>query len=386
MIYRILASKAFFARLYLLSFFALTMLMLSISVQSSPGAHGPNGEHLIATETKSSNGFGRQSDGSVLMPMPNQALLGIRTQFVTNQEVKGSITLAGVIHAHPEGHALIQPSSDGRFEAPYSGVLATGQRVMAGQILGYVRYQDTAFELASQTSQLLALRNEIMQAKRDVKRLRDLGELASKQTLEQLETDLKILIEQEALLQQGLEKPEPLIAPISGAVINHQARRGRWVEAGTTLFEVVASNLRSIEALTNDTSILAQLSTATIKEVPELNLQYHGYAPQLNAGMVTLHFEIDTGTDASQPLLIGQPVTVFAELENTLQGIVLPAEALVTNTTNLPIVWIKVSAERFVPQIVQYRQISPSKVLITQGLGTDNRVVTAGTSLLSQVR
>jgi len=323
---------------------------------ASPGAHGPNGEHLTATNAKSSNSLGRQADGSVLMPMPNQATLGIRTQFVTNQDVKGSVTLAGVIHAHPEGHALIQPSSDGRFEAPYSGVLATGERVIAGQILGYVRYQDTAFELASQTSQLLALRNEIMQAKRDVKRLRDLGELASKQTLEQLETDLKILVEQEALLQQGLEKPEPLIAPISGIVINHQARRGRWVEAGTTLFEVVASNLRRIEALTNDTSILAQLSTATmqlstatIKEVPELNLQYHGYAPQLNAGMVTVRFELDTGTDASQPLLIGQPVTVFAELENTLQGIVLPAEALITNTANLPIVWIKVSAERFVP-------------------------------------
>jgi len=46
MIYRSFASKAFVARLYLLSFFALTTLMLSISVQSSPGAHGPNGEHL----------------------------------------------------------------------------------------------------------------------------------------------------------------------------------------------------------------------------------------------------------------------------------------------------------------------------------------------------
>jgi cell division protein FtsB len=367
----------------------LILILICFSASNaiaSPGAHGPNGEHLTDTTAKSSNGLGRQADGSVLVPMQNQALLGIRTQFVTNQNVKGSVTLAGVVKAHPDGHALIQPSSEGRFEAPDSGVLATGEKVVAGQILGYVRYQDTAFELASQTSQLMALRSEIMQAKRDVKRLRDLGELASTQTLEQLETNLRIIIEQEALLQQGLEKPEPLIAPISGALINHQARRGRWVEAGTILFEVVASNLRHIEALTDDTSILAQLTSATIKEVPELNLQYLGHAPQLNAGRVTLHFELDTGTDSASALLIGQPVTVFAELENTLEGILLPGDAIVTNTANLPIVWIKVSGERFLPQLVRYSEVSPSKVLITHGLGADNRVVTFGTSLLNQVR
>jgi biotin carboxyl carrier protein len=364
----------------------LFICLSALSAIASPGAHGPNGEHLTDTDNKSTSGLGRQADGSVLMPMQNQGLLGITTQFVTNQSVKRSIALAGVVHAHPEGQALIQPSSDGRFEAPDSGVLATGEKVTAGQILGYVRYQDTAFELASQTSQLLAVRSQIMQTKRDVKRLRDLGELASKQTLEQLETSLKILVEQVDVLQQGLEKPEQLISPISGVLINHQARRGRWVEAGTTLFEVVASNLRHIEALTNDTSILTQLSTAKIKEFPEFNLQYHGYAPQLNAGMVMVHFALETPADSSPILLIDQPVTLFAQLESTLDGIVLPSDAIVSNSANLPIVWIKVSAERFLPQIVQYRQISPNEVLITQGLGADNRVVIGGTSLLNQVR
>jgi cobalt-zinc-cadmium efflux system membrane fusion protein len=102
--------------------------------------------------------------------------------------------------------------------------------------------------------------------------------------------------------------------------------------------------------------------------------------------MVTVHFALVIPTDSASLLLIDQPVTVFAELENTLEGILLPSDAIVSNSANLPIVWIKVSAERFLPQIVQYRDISPNKVLITQGLGADNRVVTAGTSLLNQVR
>lgn len=358
----------------------------TLYVLASPGAHGPNGEHITDNNKSSASGLGRQADGSVLMPMPTQALLGISTQFVTQQNVQTSVTLAGVVHAHPEGQALIQPSSDGRFEVPESGVLATGEKVSAGQILGYVRYQDTAFELANQTSQLLAVRNNIMQAKRDVKRLRDLGEMASKQTLEQLETELNTLVEREAALQQGLEKPEPLLSPISGIVINHEARQGRWVETGTTLFEVISSNLRHIEALTNDTSILSQLSTARIDAIPEAKLEYQGYAPQLNNGMVTIHFEVDVGAEPSSSLLIDQAVTVYAPLKQNLEGIVLPAQALATNTANLPIVWIKVSAERFLPQIVQYHQLSPNEVLVTAGLGADNRVVVGGTSLLNQVR
>jgi cobalt-zinc-cadmium efflux system membrane fusion protein len=355
-------------------------------VLASPGAHGPNGEHLTEQSGKDSGALGRQADGAVIIPMHNQVLLGLRTKFVRSETVTQSIRMPGVVQPHPEGQALVQPSSDGRFEAPDSGVLATGELVSAGQILGFIRYQDSAFELASQTSELLAVRNEIGQTKRDVKRLQGLGELASIQALEQLETRLKTLVEQEAVLEHGLEKPEPLLAPISGVLINHQARRGVWVEAGTTLFEIVATDLRYVEALTSDPSILSQLSTATIIEAPNTHLSYLGYAPQLAAGMITVNFEIDRNTRLPEPLLIDRTVTLFAQLNTKSEGIVLPPKAIVKNSSNLPIVWIKVSAERFLPQIVRYQAISPDEVIITHGLGVDNRVVINGTSLLNQIR
>lgn len=44
--YRCFSSRAFFARVPLLSLLASVFLVLSLSVKSSPGAHGPNGEHL----------------------------------------------------------------------------------------------------------------------------------------------------------------------------------------------------------------------------------------------------------------------------------------------------------------------------------------------------
>lgn len=46
MVYRSVASRAFFPRVPLLSLLALALLLLSLAAHSSPGAHGPNGEHL----------------------------------------------------------------------------------------------------------------------------------------------------------------------------------------------------------------------------------------------------------------------------------------------------------------------------------------------------
>jgi hypothetical protein len=52
--------------------------------------------------------------------------------------------------------------------------------------MGYIRYQYTAFDLATQSSQLVAVRNQIEQTNRDAERLRKLGDLTSKQHLNSL--------------------------------------------------------------------------------------------------------------------------------------------------------------------------------------------------------
>lgn len=54
MVYRSFASHAFIARVPLLSLLALAFLLLSLSVHASPGAHGPNGEHLDMEQSNQS--------------------------------------------------------------------------------------------------------------------------------------------------------------------------------------------------------------------------------------------------------------------------------------------------------------------------------------------
>ncbi|KZN67265.1 efflux RND transporter periplasmic adaptor subunit [Pseudoalteromonas luteoviolacea] len=359
--------------------------VVSIPTLASPGAHGPNGEHLDQKSNKVSGELGRQADGSVLMPMKHQALLAIKTQFVAETTAQKHISLDAIAKPHPDGYAKIQSSSDGRLDAPEVGIRASGTKVNAGDILGFIRYQDTAYELASQNSELIAIRNQIAQTHRDVSRLKKLGDLASKQALEQLETELLSLRQQAGALQTGLEKPEVLIAPISGLLINHGVSKGQWVEAGETLFEIISPDQRLIEASTNDTSLSSKLISAKVNAHPNISLNYIGHSPLLVNGLVHLNFELQNGSE-NHHLMINQNLSIQVQVNETLKGIVLPENAVVQNQNNLPQVWIKLSAERFLPQLVKYERLQPGLVLITQGLGADNRVVIEGASLLNQVR
>jgi hypothetical protein len=97
-----------------------------------------------------------------------------------------------------------------------------------------------------------------------------------------------------------------------------------------------------------------------------------------------LNFRARAAADAALP--VGQPVTVVAQLRERLRGIVLSAAAVVRNPANEPVVWIKVGAERFVPQPVELRALDADTVVVTRGLSADNRVVVQGSALVNQIR
>ncbi len=354
--------------------------------QAAPGAHGPNGEHLTAGGPVQGQVTGRQADGSVQMPMAQQRALGIITQLAQPGSSAAYVLLDGIVRHHPDGRAVVQPSSDGRLDSGPNGLPVSGQRVKAGDVLAYVRYQDTAYELASQNSELIALQSSAEQVSRDIKRLEALGNLAAQQQLEQLQTELNRLTQQQKQLQQGLKSPEVLLSRMSGIVHSDNLSRGQRVKAGDTLFEIIDPSRLMVEALTSDGAVLSQLDSASARQAPGISLQFVGHAARLKQGQIPLYFVPQAATSGAVPLLLNQPVTLHAKLKQQVEGIVLPAQAVVPNSANLPVVWIKLSAERFLPQLVQYSQLDPEHVLIRHGLGADNRVVVQGASLLNQVR
>ncbi|MBP7567938.1 MAG: efflux RND transporter periplasmic adaptor subunit, partial [Burkholderiaceae bacterium] len=97
-------------------------------------------------------------------------------------------------------------------------------------------------------------------------------------------------------------------------------------------------------------------------------------------------FRVQSAGNVALPLAIGQPVVVVAQLKEPLKGFVLPASAVVRNSANETVVWIKSGAERYIPQPVRTRALDATTVVVTQGLGDENRVVVQGATLLTQIR
>jgi hypothetical protein len=142
-----------------------------------------------------------------------------------------------------------------------------------------------------------------------------------------------------------------------------------------------------VEATTADPTLAARVAGASLQGAPDVTLRLLGVSSSLRDGVLPLTFAVDPAkAGTALPLAIGQPVTVVARSKERIKGVVLPAQAVVRNPSNEPIVWIKSGAERFIPQPVQFRPLDASTVVVTQGLSADNRVVVQGAPLIAQIR
>jgi len=142
-----------------------------------------------------------------------------------------------------------------------------------------------------------------------------------------------------------------------------------------------------VEATAADASVAANVAGASLQGVPEVTLRLLGVSRSLRDGVLPMTFAVmPLKPSAALPLAIGQPVTVVTQSKERIKGVVLPAQAVVRNPSNEPIVWIKSGAERFIPQPVKFRPLDATTVVVTQGLSADNRVVVQGAPLIAQIR
>lgn len=112
-----------------------------------------------------------------------------------------------------------------------------------------------------------------------------------------------------------------------------------------------------------------------------------GAGRSLRDGVLPLTFKAVASDGTQQlPIAIGQPVTVIANSKQSVKGFVLPAQAITRNPANEPVVWIKSGAERYIPQPVQYQALDANRIVVTKGLGDENRVVVQGAALIAQIR
>lgn len=367
------------------------MLTLTADIQASPGAHGPNGEHLDGpTSTGGVAGLSRLPDGSVNVPMPAQRRMAVRTRFSKATDAAASVELMGRVVNDPNAGGLVQSMSSGRIEAGPEGLPAIGQAVRKGQVLGYVRYNADPYSRANQQAQLAQLRSNLELARQRVARLESLADIVPRKEIEAARAELASLGTATRSVGAGLDGREPLLAPVSGTIAQASAISGQVVEARDLLFQIVDPTRLQVEATTADPTLASQIEGASLVGVDNAALSLIGGGSSLRDGLIPVSFRVDLAAAAdggtAPALAVGQPVTVVVRLKERTRGMVLPKESVVRNAANEPIVWIKSGAERYLPQPVQARALDARTVVVTQGLGEDNRVVVQGAALISQIR
>lgn len=365
--------------------FAALVLSVALSpVHASPGAHGPNGEHLDLAPAPNAAGLARLPDGSVQVPKLAQRRMGLRTLIASESAAAVTVQLPGRVIADPNASGWVQSAHGGRIEAGPKGVPVAGQAVRQGEVLAWVRHHAEPYAQAAQRSQRAELRAARELAEQRLQRLASLEGTVPRKEIEAARIEARSLQERERNIGASLEAREPLRAPVSGVVARVAIQVGQVVESREVLVEVVDPARMLVEASTPDVQLGAQVDTASLVGVEGVKLKLIGAARALRDGVLPLTFGVQVSDGAM--LAVGQPVVVTAALKARRQGIVLPAEAVVRSPSNEAVVWIKSGAERFVPQPVQVQVLDTHTVLVTRGLSADNRVVVQGAALVAQIR
>jgi len=355
---------------------------------ASPGAHGPNGEHLDAAGGGSAaSGLARLPDGSVQVPMLAQRRMAIRTMLANESDASATVELPGRVVIDPNAGGRVQAVHGGRVEAGPAGLPVAGQAVKKGEVLAYVQHHAEPYALANQQAQLAELRSNRELAAQRVQRLQSLEGTVPRKEIDAARAELQSLSAREKSIGASLGSRETLTAPVFGVIARADAIAGQVVEAREVLFEVVDPTRVLVEATTADPALPARVGDASLQGVAGVRLKLLGAARSLRDGVLPLTFRAQPEkAGAAMPLAVGQPVTVVAALNERVKGFVLPSQAVVRNSANEPVVWIKSGAERYIPQPVQYRSLDAATVVVIQGLGADNRVVVQGAPLIAQIR
>jgi membrane fusion protein, heavy metal efflux system len=373
-------------RLALAGSVMFAMMMIS-GAHAAPGAHGPGGEHLDGPTNVGATGLSRLPDGSVNVPKQAQRRMGILTRLVRETEAAATAELPGRVVTDPNASGLVPALHGGRVEPGPKGLPVAGQKVRRGDVLAYVRHHAEPYALANQTAQLTELRASLALAEQRVQRLETLEGTVPRKDIEAARAELASLRQRERAIAASLGARETLIAPASGVIARTNAIAGQVVSSGEVLFEVVDPARMLVEATTVDPGLAARIGGAHLEGISGVTLSLIGASRSLRDGVLPLTFRAHPGkSGAALPLAIGQPVTVIASLSERIRGIVLPAQAIVRNPVNEPVVWIKLGAERYLPLPVRYQPLDAETVVVTAGLAPDNRVVVQGAPLIAQIR
>jgi biotin carboxyl carrier protein len=346
---------------------------------------GEGHDHGDAGPVASASGPSRQPDGSVFLPKPAQRQLAVRTVVAKTESLARTVELQGKVAMDPNAGGKVQATSAGRVEPGPRGLPMSGQSVRKGEVLAYVLPSSAPLERSVQAAQLAELRSARALAERRLARLKALSDTVPQKEIEAAESELASLGARASAVNVGLTERQALVAPVAGVIASSHVVAGQVVDAKELLYEIVDPQRLSVEALSFDFELGANVGAAALAVGDErVPLQFRGAARTLREQALPLSFT------ASGPVLarlaVGQPVKVYVQTRTKLQGIAVPAASLMKNPSNQTILWVKTAPEKFEPRVVSVEPLDGLSVAVTSGLKPGDRVATQGATLINQVR
>ena len=350
-------------------------------------AHGDE-SHVEAPAVAVGNSPQRLPDGSVLLPKPSQRQIGIRTIVAEQKDSPQTVELSGKVIADPNASGRVQPTLSGRLEAGPKGLPSLGQTVRKGELLAYVKPATNPIDRANQSAQASELRANKAVAEKRVARLEQLEGSVPQKEIESARYELQSLTERLSTVGASLSSTESLYAPASGVIASVSAVPGQVVDAREVLFEIVDTNQLRVEALAYDAQLVSNIANAKASTSAggSISLSFIGAGRLLREQAIPMQFKIQPQSGKSVQLSVGQPVKVLVQTNSTINGVPIPAAAVVKNVSNQDIVWVHAEPENFIAKVVHFVALDGANVTVTDGLKADDRVVVQGASLLNQVR
>lgn len=360
------------------------LLLLAVALASPALAHEGH-DHGAPPLPPSSATTQRLEDGSLFVPKPAQRTLGIRTTVAERGEFPVMIELNGRVIADPATGGRVQASQPGRIEPGPKGLPRLGQRVVAGEVLAYLRHIEDPVERARQAALTNELETQLDLARRRLRRYEQIEDVVPRREIEATRIEVASLEKRGAAMAASISSREALKAPVSGIVASSQGVAGQVVEAREVLFEIVDLQRLMVEAQAFDPALAEGVSTASAvaQDGTHFALRFSGGGRVLRDQALPLLFDVARG---APPLVLGQPVRVMVGGKHAGQGVALPAGAVATGSSGERLVWVHESAERFRARKVEAAPLDGQRVLVTSGLSGGERVVVQGASLLSQAR
>jgi hypothetical protein len=327
----------------------------------------------------------RLEDGAIFVPKNSQRLLTLRTQMTAVGQASSSLQMVGTLVPDPSASGRVQPSQTGRLEAGEGGLPALGQRVERGQVLAYVAPSYGAAERGQLTANAAELDAQITILTARVNRLQRLRGSVSEREISEAEAELAGVRQRRAAIQPALGGREALTAPVSGVVSVVRGAVGQIVDSSTAVIEIVDPSRMWVEALAFDRAAVDRITgaSAALADGRTVELEFVGRGLAVRQGAVPVNFRV---RQPPEDAAIGGPVVVTVRTARAVQGVVLPADAVVRSAEGPPVVYEHASAERFVPRQVRVQALDGTRVVVTAGLEAGKRVVVQGAGLIAQVR